>query len=50
MEAHAKSVRQILHSGDQYIVPFFQRHYSWKQKHWERIFADVEQVIEDGDI
>lgn len=41
MDARAKTVRELLHSGDQYLIPFFQRYYSWKRSHWERLFNDV---------
>ena len=49
MDARAKTVREILHSGDQYLIPFFQRYYSWKHRHWERLRADVWALIEDED-
>lgn len=47
MDARAKMVRDILHAADQYLVPFFQRHYAWTQKHWERLFNDVLALQED---
>jgi hypothetical protein len=49
MEAHAKTVRAILHTGDQYLVPFFQRHYSWTKKHWERLHEDLIDLLDDGE-
>ena len=49
MDARAKTVREILHSGDQYLIPFFQRYYSWKRRHWERLRTDVWALAEDGD-
>ena len=50
MDARAKTVREILHSGDQYLIPFFQRYYSWRRRHWERLRADVWALIEDEDV
>lgn len=47
MDARAKIVRDILHAADQYLVPFFQRHYAWSQKHWERLYDDVIALQED---
>jgi len=47
MDARAKMVRDILHAADQYLVPFFQRHYAWTQKHWERLYNDVLALQED---
>jgi uncharacterized protein with ParB-like and HNH nuclease domain len=46
MDARAKTVREILHSSDQYIIPFFQRHYSWQRKHWSRLLDDIESLLE----
>jgi hypothetical protein len=48
MDARAKTVRDILHSGDQYLVPFFQRHYSWEKKHWQRLLDDVLDLLDDA--
>jgi uncharacterized protein with ParB-like and HNH nuclease domain len=48
MEANVRSIRKILHSGDQYLIPFFQRHYSWTRKHWERLCNDVWVLAENG--
>jgi len=47
MDARAKLVRDILHTADQYLVPFFQRHHAWKEKHWERLHNDVLALQED---
>lgn len=41
MEARVKTAREILHSGDQYLIPFFQRFYSWDNKHWKRLLDDL---------
>ncbi len=49
MEAHVKTVREILHSGDQFLVPFFQRQYSWTKKEWMNLYTDVVAWFEGGD-
>ena len=49
MEAQVKTVREILHSGDQFLVPFFQRQYSWTKKEWHNLYTDVVALIEGGD-
>ena len=49
MEAQVKTVREILHSGDQFLVPFFQRQYSWTKKEWHNLYTDVVALIEAGD-
>jgi len=49
MEAHVKTVREILHSGDQFLIPFFQRQYSWTKKEWHNLYTDVVALIDGGD-
>jgi uncharacterized protein with ParB-like and HNH nuclease domain len=49
MDAKAKAVGEIFHSGSQFLVPFFQRNYSWKLKHWKRLWNDLKALIEDSD-
>lgn len=49
MDARAKTVREILQAGDQYLIPFFQRNYSWQKKHWERLRDDVWALLEQQD-
>jgi uncharacterized protein with ParB-like and HNH nuclease domain len=46
MDARVKTVREILHSGDQYIVPFFQRFYSWDHEHWKRLLDDLMSLVD----
>ncbi|HEV7302441.1 MAG TPA: DUF4268 domain-containing protein [Tepidisphaeraceae bacterium] len=48
MDAKAKTVRDILYVGDQYLIPFFQRHYSWKLKNWQRLWDDLRSLVEDA--
>ena len=47
MDARPKTVRDILHTGDQYIIPLFQRYYSWQKTHWERLRKDIWALMED---
>jgi len=49
MEAHVKTVREILHSGDQFLVPFFQRQYSWTKTEWTNLYTDVVALIDGGE-
>jgi len=49
MEAHVKTVREIFHSGDQFLVPFFQRHYSWRKENWQRLLEDIVALTEESD-
>lgn len=41
MKADAKTVQEILYSPEQFLIPFFQRHYSWKVPHWQRLWDDL---------
>ncbi len=47
MDARPKSIRDILHTGDQYVIPLFQRYYSWKKEHWDRIRKDLWALMDD---
>jgi hypothetical protein len=49
MQAQPKTIRDILHTGDQYIIPLFQRFYSWEKAHWERLRLDVWAMLENND-
>lgn len=48
MDAKANSIRQILETGSQFLIPFFQRSYSWRKANWSRIWEDVVGLCEDG--
>jgi hypothetical protein len=48
MDARPKRVSEILHTGDQYVIPLFQRHYSWGKDHWERLKNDVWALLGSG--
>jgi uncharacterized protein with ParB-like and HNH nuclease domain len=48
MNADAKAVGKILHSSDQFLVPFFQRFYSWTRENWERLREDIWALLEDS--
>ena len=41
MDAQAKPLQKILFTGDRYIIPLFQRYYSWEPEHWKRLRDDV---------
>jgi len=48
MKASAKSVAEILETRGQFIIPFFQRHYSWEQKQWRRLWNDLLRLVDDA--
>lgn len=47
MKASAKSVGEILETRGQFIIPFFQRHYSWEVKQWRRLWNDLLRLLDD---
>ncbi|HBJ36643.1 MAG TPA: hypothetical protein DDZ51_18180 [Planctomycetaceae bacterium] len=50
MKANALPLRDVLFSELQFIVPFFQRSYSWSRDNWERIVDDIISVTNDGSV
>lgn len=48
MDAQARTVQNILHSANQYMIPFFQRRYSWRRKNWKRLWQDVLALVGDS--
>lgn len=47
MDAKARSIREILQSGGQLLVPFFQRGYSWRRKDWQQLLEDILSLLPD---
>jgi len=47
MKAGERILKQILYTGDQYIIPLFQRYYEWKETHWERLWEDIIAMLEE---
>lgn len=47
MDFKAKPIEEILHSGHQFLVPFFQRNYSWKCDNWERLSNDIWSLLDE---
>ena len=47
MKANETKVQQLLEGTKQYIVPLFQRPYSWEKKHWETLWDDILDLYDD---
>ena len=47
-----KTIKDLLGSGHQFMIPRFQRAYSWEKRHSSEFFSDIvgNLVIEDGSI
>jgi len=41
MKAAETNLRGLLEGGKQYIIPIFQRPYSWEKKNWETLWEDI---------
>lgn len=41
---------EVLGNGKKYIVPLYQRDYSWKEDNWEDLWADILLVIESNSV
>jgi hypothetical protein len=45
MKASERNVQQLLHSSDQYVIPVFQRYYTWGTANWEQLMEDVADLL-----
>ena len=41
MQASETKLQQIVEGTKQYVVPLFQRPYSWKKSEWEALWSDI---------
>ena len=41
MQASETKLRQLIEGTKQYVVPLFQRPYSWSEKQWKTLWADI---------
>jgi len=46
MQASETKLQQIIEGTKQYIVPLFQRSYSWEKKEWEVLWNDLVELYE----
>lgn len=49
MRANETKVRDLLHGERQYVVPLYQRTYSWQRKDLKQLWDDLLDVVEAGD-
>jgi uncharacterized protein with ParB-like and HNH nuclease domain len=47
MEAAEAKVQKILEGSKQFLVPHYQRPYSWEEKQWKALWQDIIELIED---
>ena len=49
MKANETKLQPVLEGVKQYIIPLFQRSYSWKKNLWETLWEDLLELYEAGD-
>ena len=48
MKATETNLRSILEGNKQFLVPLFQRTYSWDKKEWDTLWSDLEELHEEA--
>jgi uncharacterized protein with ParB-like and HNH nuclease domain len=48
MQARETTLQPIIEGTKQYVVPLFQRSYSWDKRDWEILWNDLIELAEDG--
>ena len=47
MQASETTIRKLIEGSKQYVIPLFQRPYSWTQKHWSTLWQDVLELVDN---
>lgn len=47
MKASETNLLEIIEGSKQYIIPMFQRTYTWREKHWKQLWDDINELFED---
>ena len=50
MKASETKLQKILEGTQQYIIPLFQRPYSWGKQEWEVLWEDLAELTEQEPI
>lgn len=48
MKAESATLQKIFYSPSRYIIPVFQRYYTWGKKDWEQLWDDMMELREAG--
>ena len=46
MIANQSDVKALLDGAKQYILPLYQRRYSWRQSHWKTLSDDIDRLLQ----
>lgn len=49
MQASETKLRQLIEGTKQYVVPLFQRPYSWSKKQWKTLWDDIQDKARHAD-
>ena len=47
MKASETKLQPLIEGTKQYVVPLFQRAYSWEKKHWETLWDDMLELCDE---
>ena len=47
MKASETKLQPIIEGSKQFVVPLFQRPYSWEKKEWETLWEDLVELCEE---
>lgn len=50
MRANETTLRTLLQGEKQYIIPLYQRTYSWKREQLDRLWSDILELLESSDM
>jgi uncharacterized protein with ParB-like and HNH nuclease domain len=46
MNADDITLQALINAPNRYIIPVFQRYYSWEKENWEQLWDDIEELME----
>ena len=50
LETKTVTFREIIGNGKKYVVPLYQRDYSWKEEQWEDLWLDIDNLKGKTDV
>lgn len=49
LKASETNLQAMIEGTKQYIIPMFQRTYSWKEKQWKQLWEDIINLVDDDE-
>ena len=50
MQAHETHLKDVIEGTKQYVIPLFQRSYSWEKKEWNQLWEDLIELYDQQDL